>query len=151
MKVWRLTPWLAILISGCSVTYIDADGGTRRLGFLSITEEPGACSLVRTVTTAGITLDTTSATGGFNLGYKTLKTVQPPSEGAVAFEIGDDEKLVFYERFADADSSTHMVCGKPSATDSHTEVAGDVISANVEDSVTFKTRALSPTGHVQCE
>lgn len=92
------------------MTYIDADGATRRIGLLSITEKPGPCSLVRTVTTAGMSLDTTPSTAGLSLGYRSVTTVQPPSQGTVSFEMGTDGQLVFYERIVPVTPNEHIVC-----------------------------------------
>lgn len=101
---------LICLVSGCSVTYINADGATRRIGLLSITESPGPCSLMRRVSTAGVNIDTTRSTGGFNLGYKSVTTIQPPREGSESFAIGKDDQLAFYERNDPGSTNRHIVC-----------------------------------------
>ena len=97
-------------MSGCAITYVDGDGATRRIGLLSITEKAGPCSLVRTVTTAGVNLDTSASSAGLNLGYKTVTTVQPPDDGAVSFEMGRDGQLTSYERIGPVTPGAHIVC-----------------------------------------
>lgn len=110
LKLLPLILCFALLMNGCAVTYIDAEGATRRIGFLSITEMPGPCSLVRTVTTAGMSLDTSPSTAGLNLGYRSVTTVQPPSQGAVSFEMGGDGQFVSYERIGPVAPTEHIVC-----------------------------------------
>ncbi len=97
-------------MSGCAITYVDAAGATRRIGFLSITEKAGPCSLVRTVTTAGMSLDTSPSTAGLNLGYRTVTTVLPPEQGAVSFEMEGDGQLASYEKIGPVTPSEHIVC-----------------------------------------
>lgn len=89
---------LAFQLSGCAITYVDADGATRRIGLLSITEKAGSCSLVRTITTAGISLDTSAANAGLNIGYRSVTTTMAPEQGMVSFDMGQDGQLASYER-----------------------------------------------------
>lgn len=110
LKLLPLFFCFALFMSGCAITYVDADGATRRIGLLSITEKTGPCSLVRTVTTAGVSLDTSTSTAGLNLGYRTITTVLPPDEGSVSFEMERDGQLTLYERIGPVTPSEHIVC-----------------------------------------
>lgn len=65
---------------------------------MAISELPGRCSVVRKVSTIGLTVDTTAATRGFQLGYRRIETTLSPVEGAVSFEVDDSGKLLRYQQ-----------------------------------------------------
>ena len=97
MRLFLVT-FLGLHLSGCAVTYINEDGATRRIGLLSVTESLGSCSMVQTITTAGVTLDTSPSTAGLSIGYRAITTTRSPDEGSVAFEMRQDSHLVSYDR-----------------------------------------------------
>lgn len=80
------------------------------MGLLSITEKPGPCSIMRSITTAGVSLDTSSSTAGLSIGYRNVTLTQAPIDGTVAFKMRHDGQLVSYEREDTVLPSGHITC-----------------------------------------
>lgn len=62
-------------LSGCSWHYLDDAGNERIVGFSAVTLTKKACTLLTTVKTAGIALDTTRDSGGLNVGYRSVSSI----------------------------------------------------------------------------
>lgn len=68
--------WLAsILLGGCSLHYRDASGTDHYWGMVSVKTPPDSCMIMLRSQGAGLTLDTTSASGGLIAGYRSIEQV----------------------------------------------------------------------------
>lgn len=108
MSVNSITFILCIIsLSGCSISYVDGDGAFHQIGFLSVTEKPGSCSIVRTVASAGVGLD---ATPGILIGYKSTTTTRLSEQGTFTFIVNQEGQVESFEQVGRPESLVNISC-----------------------------------------
>ena len=81
--------YFAILFSGCAVHYKNQQGEDRYFGFMMMGVTQNSCASIISSQTLGLNIDFTSASGGANIGYRSLTSVSF-SDGVVTASEGAD-------------------------------------------------------------
>lgn len=84
-----LLVFLPIILGGCAITTQAADGRVTRFGFVwdTFSREDRLGETIVDLRTIGIGLDTTTATGGIVIGYKSSKTFAVGPDSCMAVEM----------------------------------------------------------------
>lgn len=103
-----LVPAMLMLVSGCALHYVDADGDQHYLGFVSMKTQQQGCLHQISTTTAGLTLDVTKESGGLNLGVRSISKIYLHPDTEMVVE-NDGKQIIEYSHKS-SDNSKKLGC-----------------------------------------
>lgn len=84
-----------LVVSGCSINYVNSKGEEVILGFVSLKAVGAGCAAATNVKSIGISYDSTERSGGLNLGYRSVMKVYVHDYELIDFNVeGGDQVIV---------------------------------------------------------
>ncbi len=96
---------VAFVLTGCAFNYVDGDGNESYLGFMAFKSVKNSCATSTTVKTVGVNYDSTTESGGLNVGYKSVTKLYIDHDIDLVFEIDANNyvEVKEYNKAAQAD------------------------------------------------